>query len=129
VSGVNCPANNNYCNTCLGRTLALASPEVLSIEDGSMVPVMISISSQQPTYPEPTVTLISIDSNEEMDPSDVQDADFGTDDRMLFLRASKNGKLKPDFSTDLTGRVYRITYAITDSTGNTSFALATVTVP
>jgi len=109
--------------------LALASPEVLSIEDGSMVPVMISISSQQPTYPEPTVTLISIDSNEEMDPDDVQGADFGTDDRTVFLRANKNGKLKPDFSTDLTGRVYRITYTVTDSTGNTSFAVATVSVP
>jgi len=66
---------------------------------------------------------------EEIDPSDVQGADLGTDDQTVFLRATKNGNLKSDSSADVTGRIYRITYAVTDSNGNTSFAVATVTVP
>ena len=54
---------------------------------------------------------------------DVQDAQFGTDDRSFSLRAERAT------SNQATGRIYMITYAATDISGNTGSATTTVLVP
>jgi N-acetylneuraminic acid mutarotase len=52
---------------------------------------------------------------------DIQSADIGTPDTALLLRAERNGKGP--------GRVYTLTYRAQDGSGNTTPAIATVTVP
>jgi hypothetical protein len=76
----------------------------------------------------PTVVLESITSNEADNglgdgdtASDIEGADFGTEDYTFFLRAERAGTG--------TGRIYTVTYTVTDGSGNTSSASATVTVP
>jgi sialidase-1 len=76
------------------------------------------------------VTLVSIVSNEPAsgligrgdDGPDIQGAAFGTDDRTFALRAER------DTGVGITGRVYIVTYRVTDSSGNASEKSATVTV-
>ena len=53
--------------------------------------------------------------------SDIEGAEFGTDDRQFSLRAERSG--------GEGGRVYTITYRARDAAGNTATATATVTVP
>ena len=52
---------------------------------------------------------------------DIQDADFGTADYNISLRAERSG--------GGNGRIYTITYSATDASGNISTASATVLVP
>lgn len=52
---------------------------------------------------------------------DVQEADEGSDDRELLLRAERAG--------GGPGRIYTATYRVTDREGNTTVAVATVEVP
>ena len=70
----------------------------------------------------PTVTLVSITSNEP-DTGFVQGAAFGTDDLAFQLLADR------DTGHGSTGRVYTITYKVTDKSGNSTLQSATVTVP
>ncbi len=75
-----------------------------------------------------TVVLTSITSNEADNglgdgdtADDIQNASYGTHDLSFDLRGERSGKG--------TGRVYTITYTITDQAGNVTTASATVTVP
>ena len=52
---------------------------------------------------------------------DIQDASIGTPDSSVLLRAER--------SADGSGRIYRLTYAATDVSGNTASAVGTVMVP
>jgi hypothetical protein len=54
-------------------------------------------------------------------PNDIQGADFGTFDTNFMLRAERAG--------NGPGRVYTITYTVTDKAGNKTKASATVTAP
>ena len=81
--------------------------------------------------PNPTVTLVSITSNEpetgflgngDKGP-DIEGAALGTDDRTFSLRSERGT------GGQSTGRVYTITYRATDASGNTRDVTATVTVP
>ncbi|MFN0139655.1 MAG: VWA domain-containing protein, partial [Pyrinomonadaceae bacterium] len=72
--------------------------------------------------------LVSITANEPVNgkgdgntESDIEDAEFGTDDRQFSLRAERSGTG--------SGRVYTITYRATDAAGNSALATATVIVP
>jgi endo-1,4-beta-xylanase len=77
--------------------------------------------------PNPTLRLVSITSNEgalangsgHASP-DIQDAQFGTDDRQFLLRAERAG--------GGTGRIYTITYEAEDATGNATLRQVTVAV-
>ncbi len=78
--------------------------------------------------PEPAVLLTSISSSEPDDglgdgdtSGDIQQAEVGTDDRAFQLRAERAG---PG-----SGRTYSAIYSVTDESGNTTDALATVVVP
>ena len=78
--------------------------------------------------PTPEVTLVSIESNEPDTgtgkgdkPNDIQEADFGEDDRDFLLRAERRGRGE--------GRVYTVTYRAVDDTGNMTEVTTTVVVP
>ena len=72
--------------------------------------------------PNPTVTLVSIVSNDpDDDAKDVQGAVLGTDDRSFYLRARRADKSKT--------RSFKITYRAKDHSGNASTTTATVAVP
>jgi hypothetical protein len=98
---------------------------VLWPPDHKFVEVTATISTTDNCDRSPVVTLVSITSNEPpngKDP-DIQDAAFGTDDRTFSLRAER------DTGQGSTGRVYTITYRVTDKAGNATVKTATVTVP
>ena len=78
----------------------------------------------------PSVVLTSVTSNEPDDAkgngdgktvNDIQGAEIGTEDYEFQLRAERAGKGD--------GRVYTITYTVTDASGNSASASATVVVP
>jgi hypothetical protein len=103
------------------------NPETLWSPNHKLVPVQATITVEDLCDSQPTVTLVSITSNEpdngkgDGDTSnDVQGAVFGTDDRDFMLRAERQGKGE--------GRVYTITYAAEDNHGNQTVQEATVTV-
>jgi len=86
----------------------------------------ISVSDDQD--PHPTVTLVSIVSSEPDNglgdgdtPNDIQQADLGTDDRQVLLRAERGGTGP--------GRTYTVTYEARDAAGNTVQVSVDVTVP
>jgi hypothetical protein len=103
-------------------------PSVLWPPDHRMVEVAANVTVTDNKDPNPTVELVSIDSNEPDNAigdgntvDDVQGAEPGTDDRSFQLRAERSG----------TGgaRIYNITYRARDAAGNTATATATVRVP
>jgi von Willebrand factor type A domain len=104
------------------------SPDTLWPPDKRLAEITASITAADDVDQHLTVKLVSITSNEPDtgvakgdQPNDVQGADLGTDDRMFLLRAerAKRG----------VGRVYTVTYSVSDSSGNTTTKSATVTVP
>jgi len=102
--------------------LVTLSPATLWPPNGKLVSVNATISVQDDYDPEPEIKLESITSSETLGASDIQDAQFGTDDRSFSLAAKRAG-------TNLAGRVYTVTYSATDASGNKATASATVTVP
>lgn len=93
-----------------------------------LVEVTATVTVTDVCDPNPAVTLVSITSNEPDDgigdgstTGDIQDAAFGTDDRVFSLRAERAGGRQ--------GRIYTIVYSATDCSGNVAAASATVTVP
>ncbi|HSP97559.1 MAG TPA: hypothetical protein VL049_09995, partial [Candidatus Dormibacteraeota bacterium] len=108
--------------------LALSvSPAVLLPPNHQLVPITVSVDVSDVCDPNPTLRLVSITSNEGAlangsghTSPDIQDADFGTDDRQFLLRAERSG--------GGTGRIYTITYEAEDATGNVTSRQVTVTV-
>jgi hypothetical protein len=104
------------------------SPGVLWPPNHQLVPITVTVTVEDPCDPAPTVTLLSITSNEADNglgdgdmPNDIQGAAFGTDDRQFLLRAERSG-----LGND---RVYTITYQASDASGNTTVASTQVVVP
>jgi hypothetical protein len=104
------------------------SPAVLWSPDHKLVQITANITVEDKCDPNPSVKLLSIESNEPDNglgdgdtANDIQGAAIGTDDRTFLLRAERSGLG--------TGRVYTVTYEAKDATGNTSTGQATVVVP
>ncbi|MFL6291924.1 MAG: choice-of-anchor X domain-containing protein, partial [Thermoanaerobaculia bacterium] len=104
------------------------SPTVLWPPNHQLQQVNATISVTDDQDPHPAVTLVSIVSSEPDNglgdgdtPNDVQQADFGTDDRQFLLRAERSGTGP--------GRVYTVTYEARDAAGNTSQVSVEVTAP
>ena len=103
------------------------SPSVLEPPNHKLVPVTVTAALSDACDPSPTLRLASIKSNEgdlangsgHTSP-DIQDAQFGTDDREFLLRAERRGG---------GGRIYTITYEADDATGNVTVSQVTVRVP
>jgi hypothetical protein len=102
------------------------TPDVLFPANHKLVRVIAEIRTRDNCDRHPAVTLVSITSNERdgnrYDP-DIQGATFGTNDRVFFLRAEHETGRGHD------GRVYTVTYRVTDTSGNATTRTATVTVP
>jgi hypothetical protein len=101
------------------------SPNVLWPPNHKLVEIVATIASADNCDAHPTVTLVSIVSNEPANNKepDVEGAAFGTDDRTFSLRAER------ETGQGRTGRVYTVTYRVTDASGNATTKSATVTVP
>jgi endo-1,4-beta-xylanase len=92
-----------------------------------MVPIHATLVSQDNNSGPLSIVLKSITSNEPDNGkgdgntiNDIQGATIGTLDTDFILRAERSSKG--------TGRIYTITYTITDAAGNQSTAIATVKV-
>jgi hypothetical protein len=101
---------------------------VLSPPNHKMVTINASLNNSDGTSGIASVVLTSITSNEPDNGlgdgdtvNDIQNANFGTKDTSFSLRAERSGQG--------TGRIYTITYTITDNAGNKSTAVSTVSVP
>ncbi|HZG77055.1 MAG TPA: DUF4962 domain-containing protein [Paenibacillus sp.] len=84
-----------------------------------MVDIRATLASNDATSGVATVTLTSIESNEPEEGS--IEAAIGTSTDTFRVKADRNG--------NGIGRVYTVTYTVTDVAGNMSSAVATVTVP
>lgn len=95
------------------------TPTVLSPANNQLVRInaTVNVTDRCGEGP-PEIVLTSITSNQRVDVSDIQGADFGTFDQNFFLRAERNGR----------GRIYTITYRATDARGNQTLTSATVQV-
>ncbi|RAP75791.1 PKD domain-containing protein [Paenibacillus montanisoli] len=92
-----------------------------------MVDITVTLDFGDRTSGIGSVVLTSITSSEPDEglgdgdmPNDIQGADYGTQDTTFSLRAERSGQG--------TGRIYTITYTITDTAGNQTVQTATVTV-
>ncbi|WP_088071672.1 DUF4350 domain-containing protein [Gottfriedia luciferensis] len=95
---------------------------ILSVPNHKMVDIKAFLNYSDSTSGIESVVLESItvnESNATLD--DIQGADFGKLDTTFSLRSERNGTGN--------GRIYTITYLVTDKAGNTTRAQATVTVP
>jgi hypothetical protein len=93
-----------------------------------MVPVTVTLNATDATSQVARMVLDSITSSESANgqgdgntSADIAGAQYGTNDTTFELRAERSG--------EGSGRVYTITYTITDKAGNKSTAAITVTVP
>ena len=114
-----------FCRDTTGPELSITvSPSTLWPPNHKYRTVQATISVSDDADPDPTVTLVSVTSNEPDDGRDdgntVNDIVI-VDDDTFRLRAERSGTG--------TGRVYTITYRATDACGNSTIATATVTVP
>ncbi|PIQ12452.1 MAG: hypothetical protein COW70_10020 [Hydrogenophilales bacterium CG18_big_fil_WC_8_21_14_2_50_58_12] len=98
------------------------SPNKLWPPNDKLVPVTVTITVKDDYDPMPEIKLESITASETLAAGDIQNAQFGTDDRQFSLAAKRAG-------TSLAGRTYTVTYSATDASGNKATTSATVTVP
>lgn len=107
-----------------------ASPNVLWRSNHKMVQVTLNASVSDNCDPSPIFVLTSVTSNEPDDAkgigdgntkNDIQGADIGTEDYVVYLRAERSGRG--------TGRVYTISYTATDASSNSTTVSITVNVP
>ena len=123
VNHVSCPKRTAHVE---GETLA----RVLWPANHKMIDVVVSAGATDLCDPVPVVTLVSV-INSESDNStgggdgstnnDIRNADIGTADFDISLRAERSGKGD--------GRVYTLTYRATDASGNWVEESVTVDVP
>jgi hypothetical protein len=104
------------------------TPNVLWPPNHKLTTIVATLTVSDGCCPHPSVTLVSITSNEPDEgtgdgnqPNDIQDADFGTDDRVFRLRAERSG--------NGSGRVYTVTYRVEDCHGNFTEISGEVRVP
>jgi YVTN family beta-propeller protein len=116
------------------------SADILWPPNHKMVPITVQIAVSDDQDPNPTIQLASITSNEPCsdatdannslklkgaNPStctDIAEAAIGTNDDTFLLRAER-------FGYSAVGRVYTITYKVTDAAGNETLASSVVQVP
>ena len=104
--------------------IALADRGLLWPPDGRLVGVSFDVAARDLCDPSPAITLAGVTSSEPVTGTlrpQYGDAQLGTDDRTLSLRADRSGAGP--------GRSYMVTYRATDRSGNSSEAGATVFVP
>jgi VCBS repeat-containing protein len=106
------------------------SPDILWPANHKMVDIIATVTVNDSCDQAPSIVLTSVVSNEPDDAkgngdgntvNDIQGADVGTEDYAFSLRAEAAG--------GGDGRIYTITYTVTDACGNSATAIVTVIVP
>ncbi|MDQ0871556.1 pectin methylesterase-like acyl-CoA thioesterase/lysophospholipase L1-like esterase [Paenibacillus sp. V4I3] len=115
-------------DTIAPTLILIPDKQTLSTANHKLVTVSMSVYGQDEGAGVSTIVLTSITSNEPDDglgdgdtAGDIAGAEIGTFDTEFQLRAERSGKGQ--------GRIYLITYTITDLAGNQTTATAEVTVP
>ncbi|TJY42287.1 hypothetical protein E5161_09820 [Cohnella pontilimi] len=105
-----------------------ANPSQLWPANHKMIPVTVTLNAKDSGSQVAQIILESISSSEPANgagdgntSADIAGAQYGTGDTSFELRAERSG--------NGTGRIYTITYLITDHAGNRTTASVTVTVP
>jgi len=102
------------------------SPDVLFPPNHKYVAVTASVNVSDSVDPDPSLTLVSVTSNE---PDNAPGgADGNTVDDIVVV-TDTSFRLRAERSETGTGRVYTVTYRATDACGNSTVRSATVTVP
>jgi hypothetical protein len=109
----------------IAPTLEVAvTPDTLWPANHKYVEVKATVAASDNFDPNPTVTLLSVTSNEDDNGSgdgNTTDDIVIRDDFTFWLRAERSG--------NGSGRIYTIIYMVTDACGNTTIQSATVSVP
>ncbi len=102
------------------------SPNVLFPPTHKYVTVNATVSVSDNVDPDPTVTMLSVTSNE---PDNAPGDADGNTTRDIRILGDFSFRLRAERSEIGTGRVYTITYQATDAHGNATVSSATVSVP
>ena len=102
------------------------TPDLLWPPNHKYVDVTAIVTVNDNFDPNPVITLISVTSNE---PDDAEGPDDGNTINDIVIVDDYNFKLRAERSDTGTGRIYTITYVVTDACGNSTTQSATVTVP
>ena len=116
-------------NTCdeIAPTLEVSlSPDQLWPANHKYVTVQATVTAADNFDPNPTITLLSVTSNE---PDNEQGNGDGNTINDIVILDDFTFQLRTERSAHGTGRIYTITYQVTDACGNSSIQSATVTVP
>ncbi len=89
------------------------------------VDITATVTASDNFDPNPTITLVSITSNE----PDNGLGDGDTSNDIVIEDDFHYGKLRAERSGGGTGRIYTITYKVTDACGNSATTIVTVNVP
>jgi probable HAF family extracellular repeat protein len=99
------------------------SPNVITDANRNMVPVTVSVTAHDNCDPSPVARIVSITSDEPVTgPTDNTSPDWQ-------LSGGLNAQVRAEYSKKGDGRVYTLTVACTDASGNSSTATVTVWVP
>ena len=128
--GTSCQGVSTLHDTQPPTLVVTASPNSLWPPNHQMIPVRFDWQVTDACDPAPTVTLVSVTSSEPDDQAGYEDGDTTNDVSGVALGTSGNEvDLRAERSGAGTGRVYQVTYAARDASGNASSSTATVTVP
>jgi hypothetical protein len=116
-----------FCTDATPPTLtATATPDLLWPPNHKYVTVQVTTEGSDDRDPSPSVSLVSVTSNE---PDDAPgDADGNTTNDIVIVD-DDTIRLRAERSDDGSGRVYTITYLATDACGNATEVTETVEVP
>ena len=102
------------------------SPNVLFPPNHKYVGVTASVNVLDSVDPSPSLTLVSVTSNE---PDNAPGGADGNTVDDIVIDSDTSFRLRAERSETGTGRVYTVTYRATDACGNSTVRSATVTVP
>jgi hypothetical protein len=127
-NAASCSANVTVVDTYPPQISVTVAPQVLWPPNHKMVEVEYTVTVSDICDDDPQWVLVDIVSDEPDDDNgdgntepDIQDADFGTPDSVVSLRAERDGRQD--------GRVYTATFEVTDCSGNTAQTTCDVFVP
>lgn len=116
----------NVCDE-IAPTLAVSvTPDVLWPANHKYVDVTATVTAADNFDPNPTVSLVSVTSNE---PDDAVGNGDGNTVNDIVVVDAYHFQLRAERAGDGAGRVYTITYVVTDACGNETYQSVTVTVP
>jgi predicted extracellular nuclease len=114
----------DVCDEIAPSLTVYVTPVLLWPADHKYVNVTATVTASDNFDPAPTIELVSVTSNE---PDDGEDDGNTIND--IVIVDDYNFRLRAERSGVGSGRVYTITYQVTDACGNVTTGFATVTVP